>query len=147
MTDLDQDGKDASDAGLPMRLRVFLPTHVLVDQAVVRVVADAENGAFGILPRHVDFVTALQPSILLFEPAADGGERFVGHDVGIFVKRGTEVMVSTRNAVLGDNLPKLRSMLERELLVLDQHEQAARSALARLEAAVVRRFMELEEWR
>jgi F-type H+-transporting ATPase subunit epsilon len=37
-----------------MRLKVLLPTMVLVDEAVSKVVAEAENGAFCLLPKHVD---------------------------------------------------------------------------------------------
>ncbi len=129
-----------------MRLRVFLPTHVLVDEQAVRIVAEAENGAFGVLPRHIDFLAALKPGVLTFE-SADGGEAFVGHDVGIFVKRGPEVLVSTRNAVRGVDLAALRGMIEREFVMLDHRERTARTALARLEAGVVRRFIEMEEKR
>ena len=50
-----------------MRLRVFLPMKILVDQDVTKVVAEAENGSFGILPKHVDFVAALTPGIFSFE--------------------------------------------------------------------------------
>ena len=44
-----------------MRLRVFLPMKILIDQEVTKVVAEAENGSFGILPKHIDFVAALAP--------------------------------------------------------------------------------------
>jgi F-type H+-transporting ATPase subunit epsilon len=37
-----------------MRLRVFLPERILIDQEVTKVVAEAENGSFGILPKHID---------------------------------------------------------------------------------------------
>ena len=136
-----------SDARLDaMQLKVLLPARVLVDEAVVRILAEAENGAFGVLPRHIDFLSALKPGVLVFEDP-DGIEGFVGHDVGIFVKRGPEVLVSVRNAVRGDSLATLRSVIEREFITLDQRERMARTALARLEAGVVRRFVELEEKR
>ena len=44
-----------------MRLKVLLPTKVLIDEEVTKVVAEAENGSFCILPRHIDFVSALVP--------------------------------------------------------------------------------------
>ena len=50
-----------------MRLRVLLPTEVLLEEEVTKVVAEAENGSFGLLPRHIDFVAALAPGILSFE--------------------------------------------------------------------------------
>ena len=127
-----------------MHLSVHLPTHVLVDEFVVRIVAEAENGSFGVLPRHVDFLSALKPGILLFEDA-DGAELYVGHDVGIFVKREKDVLVSVRNAVRGDDLSSLREIIEHEFVMLNEREKNARTALARLEAGVVRRFIELED--
>lgn len=127
-----------------MRLRILLPTHVLLDADVAKVIAEAENGFFCLLPRHIDFVAALVPGILLFVPA-DGAERVLGIDEGILVKCGADVYVSVRNAVVGDDLGTLRETVEREFVQLDERERAARSALARLEAGVVRRFIEMEE--
>ena len=53
-----------------MRLTVWLPTQVLMQEEVTRIKAEAENGWFGLLPKHVDFVTALVPGILAFEVAS-----------------------------------------------------------------------------
>lgn len=127
-----------------MLLRVLLPTQVLVDEVVTRVVAEAQNGSFGMLPRHIDFVTALVPGILVYE-TAEGEELYVGIDEGILVKRAGEVLVSVSSAVVGDDLHTLRQTVRERFLELDEKESQARSALARLEAGVVRRFIELQE--
>lgn len=127
-----------------MRLKVLLPTEVLVDQEVGKVVAEAQNGSFGMLPRHIDFVAALTPSILLYE-TEDGDELYLGIDEAILVKCGDDVVVSTRRAVPGDDLHTLRETVRERYLELDEREKLARSALARLEAGVVRRFIELQE--
>jgi F-type H+-transporting ATPase subunit epsilon len=60
------------------------------------------------------------------------------------VKCGPAVRVSAWRGVRGDDLASLRAVVEREFLQLDDRERTARSALARLEAGVVRRFVELE---
>jgi F-type H+-transporting ATPase subunit epsilon len=125
-----------------MRLRIFLPARKLLDEPVTKVVAEAENGSFCLLPRHVDFVAALVPGVLAFV-ATSGHEGVVGVDEGMLVKRGADVLVSTRNAVRGDDLATLRQTVERQFRRLDEREQAARSALARLEAGVVRHLIEL----
>ncbi len=127
-----------------MRLKIILPTRVLLDSEVGKVVAEAQNGAFGMLPRHIDFATALAPGILIYE-TPDGDETFMAVDEGILVKCGEEVLVSTRNAVAGDDLHTLRQTVRGQYLKLDAKETVARSALARLEAGVVRRFIEFEE--
>ena len=127
-----------------MRLKVLLPTEILLDQQVKKVVAEAQNGSFGILPRHIDFVASLVPSVVVYVDA-QGSERFLGIDEGTLVKCADDVSISTRNAVPGDDLQTLRDVVRSRFLELDDRERSARSALARLEAGVVRRFIELQE--
>jgi F-type H+-transporting ATPase subunit epsilon len=129
---------------MTMRLQVFLPTEVLLDEDVREVIARAPNGSFAILPRHIDFVTSLVPSVLIFLDT-EGRERFLGIDEGILVKHQRDVLVSTRRAVQGDDLASLRDIVRRDIVALDEHDRAARGALARLEAGVIRRFIELQE--
>jgi len=119
---------------------------VLVDREVVRIVAEGADGHFGILPRHADLATALVPGILVFEPA-DDGETLLGIDEGVLVKCGESVTVSVLNAVAGDDLATLRETVRARYVELDEHRRSARSALARLEAGVVRRFAEFQEQR
>jgi F-type H+-transporting ATPase subunit epsilon len=127
-----------------MHLKVLLPSEILIDEPVRKIVAEAEDGWFGILPRHVDLVTALVPSVLVYIDI-EGKERFLGVDEGILVKCAEDVHISTQNAVRGDDLHGLRRAVRRQFLELDDRERSARSALARLEAGVVRRFVELQE--
>jgi len=126
-----------------MNLKVLLPTEVLVQEDVAKVTAEAHNGSFCLLPKHVDFVAALVPGILSFETAG-GREAFVAVDEGILVKCGQEVMVSTRNAVGGPDLGQLRRTVEERFKVLDDREKTARSAMVKIEAGFVRRFLEIQ---
>ena len=84
------------------------------------------------------------PGLLSFV-SVQGQEKFLAVDEGILVKCGTQVLVSTRQAVLGDNLGTLREKVASQFRVLDEREKLARSALAKLEASVIRHFIELEE--
>ncbi len=129
-----------------MRLKVLLPTEVLVDEEVVKVTAEAENGSFCLLPRHIDFVAALVPGLFSFVKAGDGLEEFLAVDEGVLVKCGPEVLVSTRQAVRGPELGRLRTTVEKSFKVLTSQEKRARSALANLEANFIRRFLKLEEY-
>ncbi len=126
-----------------MKLKVMLPSKRLIDQEVRKVIAEAENGSFCLLPHHIDFVASLAPGLLFFETDA-GQEIFLAVNEGILVKCGDEVLVSTRNAVLGPTLGVLKETIEKEFQVLDEREKKARSAAAKLEANLVRRFLELD---
>lgn len=127
-----------------MTLEVLLPTQVLVEEPVTKVVAEGLHGSFCLLPRHVDFVAALAPGILSFWPEG-GGESLLAVDEGTLVKCGGEVRVSTRNAVRSDDLDHLREVVEQTFRRLDERERLTRTAIARLEAGVLRRFLELQE--
>lgn len=129
-----------------MRLELLLPTHVLIDREVAKIVAEAADGHFGILPRHADLATALVPGILAYTPTG-GAEGFVGVDEGVLVKCGETVTVSVLNAVEGRDLATLRATVRARYIELDEHARTAKSALARLEAGVVRRFIDFEERR
>lgn len=127
-----------------MHLKLLLPTEVLISEPVTKIIAEAVNGSFCLLPRHIDFVSSLVPGILSFT-TANGEEIFVAVDEGTLVKCGEQVMVSTLNAVRGVDLAQLRLTVEERFMELDEHERVARTALARLEAGTIRRFIELEE--
>lgn len=126
-----------------MRLKVLLPDKVFLDKEVTKVTAEAANGSFCLLPRHVDFTTALVPGLLSFEDD-HGREEFLAVDEGILVKCRSEVMVSTTGAAQGAELGKLKEIVHQQFEVLDERERVVRSAAARLEAGLVRRFMELD---
>ena len=126
-----------------MNLKVLLPTGVLIEEEVTKVIAEAPNGFFCLLPKHVDFAAAIVPGILSFE-AAGGREEFLAVDEGILIKCGQEVLVSTRNAVRGPDLGQLRRTVEERFKVLDDREKTARSAMVKIEAGFVRRFLEIQ---
>ena len=48
-----------------MKLRVLVPDEVVLDAEVVSLMAEGEDGHFGIKPRHIDFVSALPPGSLI----------------------------------------------------------------------------------
>ena len=129
-----------------LRLQIFVPTETLIDEPVRKIVAEAANGSFCLLPRHIDCVAALVPGILAFWDT-QGVERFVAVDVGTLVKAADRVRIATLNAVIGGDLERLGETVRQSFLTLEAHEQEARSALARLEAGTLRRFAQAEETR
>ena len=127
-----------------MQLKVITPTAVVVETEVERVRAEAADGSFCLLPRHIDFVASLAPGLLSFTPPG-GGEQLLAADEGVLVKCGDDVTVSVRRALRGDNLETLQRTVEEEFMKLDQRQKKARSALARLEADFVRRYIGIQE--
>lgn len=127
-----------------MRLKVLLPAEILVDEPVEKIIAEAENGSFCLLPRHIDFVAALVPGILQFV-GTDGREEFLAVDEGILVKCAEQVLVSVRNGIRGGSLGDLRMTVEQHFKKLDEQQKKNRATMARLEVGFVRQFIRLEE--
>jgi F-type H+-transporting ATPase subunit epsilon len=120
----------------------MLPSHIFLDENADKVIAEAENGQFCLLPRHADFTAVLVPGILAYwDP--QGAERWVAVDEGILVKYGPEVRVATRQAVMGRNREDLRQTVDDVFRRLDEQEKKTRTALARMEAEFARRIWEL----
>ncbi|MFA7432327.1 MAG: F0F1 ATP synthase subunit epsilon [Gemmobacter sp.] len=125
---------------MSMMVRIILPSGILLEQEAVKLVAEAQNGSFGLLPRHIDYVTALVPGILTLT-AANGEETFLAVDEGVLVKHGPEVRVSTWNALQG-RLGELRAAVLDQFSAMGEDEQKARVALGRLEASLVQQVLE-----
>jgi len=126
-----------------MKLTVTTPlaTVVATDQALHVRAADP-SGAFGVLPGHADFLTALAVGVLTWR-AAGGSEHHVAVNGGLLRVDEGSVQVATPEAVAGDDL----AYLESEVLVrfrgrLDE-ERAARTASERLHVAAIRQIIRL----
>jgi F-type H+-transporting ATPase subunit epsilon len=128
-----------------MKLKVWIPTEVIFEQEVTKIKAEGENGWFGILPRHVDFVTSLIPGVLSFE-LPERQTEYLAIDHGILVKCGPEVSVSTRNAVRGADLGTLKEAVAKQFSALHEKELAAREFEAKLEADLVRQLIQTEKY-
>jgi F-type H+-transporting ATPase subunit epsilon len=125
-----------------MNLKILLPFRIFADKTgVSRIVAETDEGSFGLLPHRLDCVAALTPGILIYENEAEG-EVCVAVDEGILVKTGSDVLVSVRNAIGGTDLGKLREAVDREFLTLNEREQSARSVMAKMESGFIRRLAE-----
>lgn len=123
-----------------MRLKVVLPMRIFLDQEVTKVIAEAANGSFCLLPRHIDVVAALVAGIISFE--SEKGEEYLAVDEGVLVKCASEVRVSTRRAFRSEDLGELKQIVEQEFRTLDERERKARSILAKLEADFAKSLFE-----
>jgi len=126
-----------------MNLKVLLPTGVLLDEQVRKVTVEAGDGELTLLPRHVDITTTVVPGVLAFETAG-GREEFAAVAEGVLVKVGDDLLVSTRRGTRGTELGALRQTIQDEFRQKDEQEEEARTALAKIEATFVHRFLELE---
>ena len=128
-----------------MKLTVTTPLSIVVQaEGVLQIRAEDDSGAFGILPGHAQFLTALAVSVLSWRDAA-GQERFVAVRGGMLaVQQGEDsVVVASPEAVQGDDLHRLESeVLTRFRRELEQ-ERMARTDAQRLHLAAIRQIVRL----
>jgi F-type H+-transporting ATPase subunit epsilon len=125
-----------------MKLKILLPAEIFLSEEVTKVIAEAENGLFCLLPQHIDFTTALVPGVFSYSTAG-GEDAYLAIDIGTLVKKGSDVLVSTRNAYRSPELGHLKEVVIAQFREIDEREKKARTAAARLEVDLLRRFIEM----
>ncbi len=126
-----------------MQLKVLLPFRVFVEKrGVSRIVAETQDGSFGLLPRRLDCVAALSPGILIYE-TPDEGEVFIALDQGVLIKAGNQVLVSVRRALSGTDLGQLREAVKNQFLSLDEQDKSVRALMEKMESRFLSRFSRL----
>lgn len=128
-----------------MKLVIAQPERILYEASVRGITYEAEDGARGVLPDHIDLVTSLAPGILIVMPKDRKLSRqFFALDQGVVVKRGKTLTIVTRRGVQGEHLAGLRETVEKDYRRLDAQEARSRGALHMLEADFLRQFVEME---
>jgi F-type H+-transporting ATPase subunit epsilon len=124
-----------------MRLFITTPAAVVVDRAdVVSVRAEDASGALGILPGHCEFMTALALTVLSFRDQ-DGRTSHVAVRGGVLnVRGGGLVEVATREAVIDDDLVRLRASVLSRMATDADREAEARTHTMRLQLQAMRQL-------
>ena len=120
-----------------MRLIVTTPLATVVEfEGATHVRAEDPSGAFGILPGHADFLTALAVSVLTWREAQ-------GREHHVAVRGGNSVLIATPEAVAGDDLHELESEVLTRFRQQLEAERAAHTEAQRFHLAAIRQIMRL----
>ncbi len=118
------------------------PNKILMQGEATKIYAEGEHGFFGLLPKHIDYAVALNPSILTI---TDGDKtRFFAHDQGVLTKTGNHVRISAFRIIEGKDIQSLAEVVKQEFFDIKEEEKKARTSLARLEGTVARLILQLK---
>lgn len=125
-----------------MRLSITTPTAVVLDAGgVTSVRAEDASGSFGILEGHADFLTALTVCVISWKEE-QGAEHFCAVRHGMLaVRDGVNVSIATREALIGDDLDHLESVVLAEFRQTAEAEATSRAENAQMQVAVVRQII------
>ncbi len=133
-----------------MTLKILLPSEVFANlEGVTSIVAETQQGSFGLLPGRLDCVAALVPGILTYSTKAgkigSGDDVYVAVDEGVLVKAGADVFVSVRGAFQGTDLSKLHEAVKQQFLSRSAQDESVRQVLAKMESGLVRSLIGLQQ--
>lgn len=119
-----------------MKLKIIIPSRTVFSQPADKVTAPGTEGSFQILPKHVDFVSSLQPGILsIFH----GDETvYFAIDQGFLVKQADTVYISCLQAIRGTSLETLGRTVADSFRQLSEKERRTNEILVKLEADMLR---------
>ena len=124
-----------------MRLLVTTPLSLVVKADGVRHIrAEDETGAFGILPGHADFITALAISVVTWRDAQDAEHHVAVRGGVLTVSGGDRVEVATREAVGEDSLRELGSAVLQRFRAEAEAESESRVSTQRMQLAAIRQL-------
>ena len=124
-----------------MKLVITTPLAVIVEtDGVAHLRAEDETGAFGILPGHADFLTALAVSVMTWRDGGDAEHHAAVRGGMLEVRDGGAITVATREAVASDDLRRLETEVLAVFRRAAVEEQAARTDAQRLYLAAIRQI-------
>ena len=125
-----------------MKLTVTTPLAIAVDtDDVAHLRAEDATGAFGILPGHADFLSALSLSVVSWRDGR-GAEHHVAVRGGMLrVHGGDTIAIATPEAVPGEDLRQLEADVISRFRRGVAEEAAARTDAQRLYLAAIRRIL------
>jgi len=125
-----------------VKLTITTPLAIAVEaEGVVYLRAEDETGAFGILPGHADFLTALSVSVASWRDDR-GAEHHVAVRGGMLeVRGGCAIAIASLEAVVGDDLHQLESETLTRFRRQLAEEQTARTDAQRLYVAAIRQII------
>ncbi len=124
-----------------MKLRITTPLAVIADDEILSLRAEDGSGSFGILPGHADFLTSLAVSVVGWK-AADGAQHYAAVRRGVLsVTGGSEIAISTREAVRGGDLATLDQTVLARFRADIEAERSEHVESTRLQLNAIRQIM------
>lgn len=126
-----------------MKLIISTPFETILETQARKVIAPTTSGERGLLPRHLDTALALSNGIMEVS-RPDNPPLYLGLRGGLLVKAGDRVSVATSDAILSEDLTTLEQHARKLFSEFEDHERIAETAMAKLEAGLIRKLMALE---
>lgn len=125
-----------------MKLRIATPAGpVFLAEDVASLRAEDASGGFGIQPGHVDCLTVLPPSLLVWTSRTGGRMACAVRGGVLSVRDGDLIAVSAREAVVSDNPDELEHTVLHDMRSAADQERRARVESLHLQVNAIRNMV------
>lgn len=126
-----------------MDLKLVTPMQIVLDASIEKIDVEALDGFFTLLPKHIDFISALKSGIITY--VINGKKNYAACDHGVLVKKGNSVYISTTVAILADSLDELKKTITTTFKDMEQERKELNLSMARLELGLTKGLMSLSK--
>jgi len=125
------------------RVRLLATDRGEAIDGVASFVGEDASGSFGLMARHVRFMTVLTFGLTRLT-LADRSRQYVGLPGGLLYFDDNELRISTRRYLTGTDATAIAATLAQEMLAEEQALALTRQKLQRLEAEMLQRMAQLD---
>jgi F-type H+-transporting ATPase subunit epsilon len=123
-------------------VRIVTPSDLKKVDRVSLFRAEDRSGSFGILPRHIEFLTILEPSIAI--ALIDGEEEYFAFNGGILSFKKEMLTITTKEFVQSSQIGELKGIIERFYTQQREKESIFHLNMKNLQKAFFKKMIELE---
>ncbi len=104
--------------------------------------AEDRSGSFGILPKHIEFLTILEPSISI--ALIDGKEEYFAFNGGILSFKKEILTITTKEFVQSSQIGELKGIIKKFFKEQDEKESLFHLNMKNLQKAFFKKMIEME---
>ncbi len=121
---------------------IITPSHIEKVDNISFFRAEDRSGSFGILPRHIEFLTILEPSIAI--AVINENEEYFAFNGGILSFKKEMLTITTKEFVQSSRVDELKKIIERYFKEQTEKESLFHLNMANLQKAFFKKMIELE---
>ncbi|MEA3374275.1 MAG: hypothetical protein U9Q62_11385 [Campylobacterota bacterium] len=121
---------------------IITPSHLKKVDNISFFRAEDSSGSFGILPRHIEFLTILEPSIAI--AVIDANEEYFAFNGGILSFKKGILTITTKEFVQSSRIDELKQIIERFSQEQKEKESLFHLNMENLQKAFFKKMIELE---
>lgn len=122
--------------------RIITPQAVETVENISFFRAEDRSGSFGILPRHIEFLTTLEPSIAI--AVIEEREYYYAFNGGVLSFKNNALTITAKEFVQSDNISELLKMIQHTFKEQEEKERQFSDNIENLQKAFIKKLIEME---